>query len=292
MKRRSRTENARCMQFMCAEKLQSGVRSVQVALDILEAIAFSDDEIGVSQIAAQLGLAKGAAFRHLRTLVDRGYVVQNSATARYQIGIKFQLLGRFRRKGSDLFTAAEGPMTDLRNAVGETVVLSSLEQSGPRILTTTRGHSTVEIGVRPGSTLQFDLSAQGKVMLAFGPPELWKRFQQDDPDKKHRKAIDRDVACARRQGWLDAPGEVMRGINAIAAPIFDASALCVGTIAIVGLFDVTPRDRNKKFVSALLQAAQRVSVNLGNRNPANAANGQPASRLVPILRRRQHRVAL
>jgi IclR family KDG regulon transcriptional repressor len=279
------------MQFMCAEKLRSGVRSVQVALDILEAVAFSDEEIGVSQIAAQIGLAKGAAFRHLHTLVDRGYVVQNSATARYQIGIKFQLLGRFRRKGSNLFTAAEGPMTDLRNAVGETVVLSSAEQSGPRILATTRGNSTVEIGVRPGSTLQFESSAQGKVMLAFGPPELFEQFQQSFPDKKRRKAIDRDVSRARRQGWLDAPGEVMRGINAIAAPIFDASALCVGAIAIVGLFDVTPRSRNEQFVSALLRSAERTSINLGRRNPAKSVNGQSTLRSDLIRRRRQHRVA-
>src|SRR3569623_586031 len=59
-----------------------GVRSVQLALDVLEAVAFASDELGVTQIASRLGVAKGSVFRHLSTLVDRGYLNQNSLTAR------------------------------------------------------------------------------------------------------------------------------------------------------------------------------------------------------------------
>lgn len=275
---------------MCVEKSQSGVRSVRVALDVLEAIAFSEESIGVSEIAAQLGLAKGATFRHLRTLVDRGYVAQDLATARYQIGIKFQLLSQFGQKGNNFITAAEGPMTDLRDAIGETVVISCLEQSGARVLATKPGNTTIEIGVRPGSPLQFDSSCQGKILLTFGPPEIFKRVQRRCPDKKRLIAIGRDVARAHRQGWLYSHGEVVRGINAYAAPIFDAAALCVGTIAIVGLFDVMSRGRKEKFVSALLRAARHISVNLGNRNSGKAANEQSATMSDPTRRRREVRV--
>lgn len=52
------------------------MRSVQVALDVLEAVAFSDEELGVTQIAERLGLTKGSVHRHLLTLVERGYLVQ------------------------------------------------------------------------------------------------------------------------------------------------------------------------------------------------------------------------
>jgi DNA-binding IclR family transcriptional regulator len=271
---------------MSADKSSSGVRSVRVALDILEAVAFSEQAIGVSEIAAGLGLAKGAAFRHLHTLVDRGYVVRDSMTARYQIGLKFQLLSQFGPNGNNLIFAADGPMADLRDAVDETVVLSSLERTGPRVLVTKRSNSPVEIGVRPGSSLQFDSSAQGRVMLAFGPPALFERFQQSCPDKQRAKAIGQDVRRARRNGWLYTPGEVVSGINALAAPIFDATAACVGTIAIVGLFNVTLRDQ--KFVSALLKAAGRVSINLGNRNSGKAEARPPVPDLIP--RRRLLRV--
>lgn len=67
---------------------EGGVRSVQVALDVLETVAFAHEELGVTQIADLLGLTKGSVHRHLLTLVDRGYLSQNAKTARYSVGPK------------------------------------------------------------------------------------------------------------------------------------------------------------------------------------------------------------
>ncbi len=69
-----------------SDSASTGVHSVQLAIDVLEAVAFSDDELGVTQIADRLGMTKGSVHRHLQTLVDRGYLAQNSSTSRYSIG--------------------------------------------------------------------------------------------------------------------------------------------------------------------------------------------------------------
>ena len=50
---------------------KGGVRSVQLALDVLERVASAGDGVGVSELAVQLGTTKGSVFRHLKTLVDR-----------------------------------------------------------------------------------------------------------------------------------------------------------------------------------------------------------------------------
>ena len=42
-----------------AENDSAGVRSVQLAIDVLEAVAFSDEELGVTQIADRLHVTKG-----------------------------------------------------------------------------------------------------------------------------------------------------------------------------------------------------------------------------------------
>lgn len=111
--------------FMSADKSPSGVYSVRVALDTPEAVAFSEEGIGVSEIAAGLGLAKTTAFRHLHTLVDRGYVVRHSTTARYQIGIKFQLLSRFGPNGNNLIAAGEQFVSALLKAAGLSINLGN-----------------------------------------------------------------------------------------------------------------------------------------------------------------------
>ena len=150
------------------ERGDGGVRSVQVALDVLEAVAFSDEELGVTQIAERLGLTKGSVHRHLLTLVERGYLVQNAATTRYSRGPRSRLLAHYA-PGTDLIQLAAGPMRELRDLLGHSVVLSESAPRGALVLSMVVGTAAIEIGVRPGSELPFHSSAQGKVFLAFAP---------------------------------------------------------------------------------------------------------------------------
>jgi IclR family transcriptional regulator, KDG regulon repressor len=80
---------------MVEDRADGGVRSVQLALAVLEAVAFPGDELGITQLADRLSVTKASVHRHLLTQVERGYLVQNSVTARYAIGSKSRLLARF-----------------------------------------------------------------------------------------------------------------------------------------------------------------------------------------------------
>src|SRR4051812_30222369 len=102
---------------MLEDRPDAGVRSVLLALDVLEAVAFSGEELGVTQLAERLGMTKGSVHRHLITLVERGYLVQNSATTRYALGPKSRLLARLA-PDADLVLLAEGPMRELRDRLG------------------------------------------------------------------------------------------------------------------------------------------------------------------------------
>ena len=61
---------------MAGHARESGVRSLRFALDVLETVAFSGEELGVTQIADQVHVTKGSVHRHLLTLVERGYLTQ------------------------------------------------------------------------------------------------------------------------------------------------------------------------------------------------------------------------
>ena len=116
-----------------AEDGSAGVRSVNLALGILEAVGFADEELGVTQIATRLHVAKGSVHRHLYTLVERGLSGENPATSRYTIGPKSRLLARLA-PDTDLIQLAEGPMRELRDAVGHSVVLSEMTPRGALVL--------------------------------------------------------------------------------------------------------------------------------------------------------------
>jgi DNA-binding IclR family transcriptional regulator len=257
------------MHSTAEERTDGGVRSVQVALDVLEAVAFSDEELGVTQIAERLGLTKGSVHRHLLTLVERGYLVQNPVTTRYSSGPRSRLLAHYAPQ-ADLIQLASGPMRELRDLLGHSVVLSESSPRGALVLSMVGGTAAIEIGVRPGSELPFHSSAQGKVLLAFASPSQRERvlarpLSSSTPlTVTDRKKVEEEIARVAQQGFATAPEQAMLGINAVAAPIFDEKESCVGALALVGSIQFLPADIDAKTVAALKTAAGQISRPLGH----------------------------
>ena len=265
-----------------------GVHSVQLAIDVLEAVAFSDDELGVTQIAERLKMTKGSVHRHLQTLVERGYLAQNSTTSRYAIGPKSRLLAR-HAPDTDLVHLAEGPMRQLRDALGHPVVLSEMTPRGALVLNKLSGTAPIEIGVRPGSELPFHASAQGKVMLAFAPRPLQtrvlarplQRFTDKTIVSVH--SIEQELLEVARLGFASAPEQSMLGLNAVAAPIFDAQDACIAAVAIVASIQFLPEKPRPSDVAQLVEAARQLSRKLGHgrsaHQPAPSKRGSRTPRL-------------
>ncbi len=234
-------------------KQPNGVRSVRTAFEILEVLAASEEPLGVTEIARALGITKTRGYRHLRTLLGSGYVTQNARTEKYQAGIRLFLLGQKVAARHSFLSAARKVMRPLRDAVGHTVTLSHLEEGAVVVLDMVRGSSPFEIGTKPGSRFPLDRSAQGKIALAFGHGE----------ETKQGAKLRNDVRRSRERGWAVAPEEILRGVNALAAPIFFADGSLAGTIALVDSVELLPAEPSRKQIGAILDAARRASMELG-----------------------------
>ncbi len=245
------------------------VRSVQLAIDVLETVSFAEEEMGVTQIAERLKITKGSVHRHLHTLVDRGYLAQNPATSRFTIGPKSRLLARLA-PDMDLVQLAEGPMRELRDAVGHSVVLSEMTPRGALVLTKLASTTPLDIGVRPGSELPFHSTAQGRVMLAFAPRPFQTRIlsrrldASTDKTITSRERIEEMLSDIAKRGYASAPEESILGLNAVAAPIFDSHDACIAALAIVGSIQFLPEKPKKTDTEALIKASQQISHKLGH----------------------------
>ncbi|MEX3776379.1 IclR family transcriptional regulator [Pseudomonas sp. MYb118] len=254
---------------MSEETGKGGVRSVQLAFDVLERVAAADGEMGVSELANQLNTTKGSVFRHLKTLVERGYLTQNPQTSRYRLGIQAFVLGRVAANGIDLLSASTDAIRDLREELGLTVVLSALQGRRLVVVDTQLGKSSLEIGVRTGTELQLHCNAQGKVAMAFSRQLNVEQalasglaaitsYTVTDP-----KVLQRQVSEARSQGWAAALEEETLGVSALAAPILGINGELIGTLALVATVQHICRDIDPNQVRALKMAALRASWNLG-----------------------------
>jgi DNA-binding IclR family transcriptional regulator len=248
-----------------------GIQSVMLALRTLEALARAREPVGVTELAETLGTTKTRMFRHLRTLVQQGYVTQAAGSGRYQVGMQLITLGRQVAESTDLSVAAQPHLRALRERLGQSCVLSQMEHSGARIVLALAGRSPIEIGVKPGSLLAFNNSAQGKILLAHADPAFRDRvlagpLAGTTPETMTDPArLGAELDLIRARGWAVAPNESAMGLNALAAPLFDESGAVVGALAIVDLVQFLPASPSADQKEAVVAAAAAVSEALGHR---------------------------
>ena len=165
-------------------------------------------------------------------------------------------------------------MPALRDKVGQTASIGQVEEQGIRILDIYKHRSHFEITTPPGTLFDFHSSAQGKVALAFGPSRLWDKIEAGKLKQWTPKTgldvhkLKTEIGRIRRRGWAVAPEQAMIGINALAAPVFDAGGDLAGTIAIVGSIQHLTAKPEAKLVSAVREAAGEISGGLGFREAA------------------------
>ena len=110
------------------------LESVDLVLDLVEALAAAPRPLGVSEVARSLDISKARAHRHLRALVRRGYARQDPATERYEIGVRLLPLGEAVRERFGVMDAMRPEMARLREATGQAVTASVLADGAVTVL--------------------------------------------------------------------------------------------------------------------------------------------------------------
>ena len=160
-------------------------------------------------------------------------------------------------------------MLRLRDATGQAVTLSTLVEGKVVVLDLVQGQSVVEFGIRPGTQMGLANSAHGKTALAFGPATLIDTcLRALLPAARNETVVTpvqlkKQVAAIRRQGWATAANEVVYGINALAAPVFDHRGAYAGAIAIVGSTQFIAAKPDAAQAAQVTGAAARISAQLG-----------------------------
>jgi IclR family KDG regulon transcriptional repressor len=252
-----------------AGRSDGNVQAVVMALRIIETLAASPGEVGLTELARMLGTTKTRVFRHLRTLVRCGYVAQDLVTEKYRSGSALIALGQAASDNLDVLALARPVMRRLREQLGHTVMLSLLQDDAMTVVEV----MAAELAPRRGRVLELNSTAQGKVAMAFGPEHLLERVLREPsarlPQTRYTLTRVRDVRGAvvavRKQGWATAPQEGRLGLNTLAAPIFDKRRAYLGTLSLLDLIDVLPATPKKAQVTALVTAAGEISAALGYR---------------------------
>jgi DNA-binding IclR family transcriptional regulator len=264
-----------------SQRVAPTIQSVDRAVGILKALSSGSRKLGVSELADQLGLAKGTAHGLLRTLQQHGLVEQDAETAKYQLGPALLELSTGYLDLNELRSRALAWSELLATRSGETVRVAVPHDDSVLVVHhVLRPDSSLQ-APEVGAVLALHGSALGKAVLAHLPEAERERLVGGELAKLTAQTIttarvlEREIAEVHERGYALEREESTLGEAGIAAPIFGRNGAVVGAIGIAGEPDhvlgatlrlTTTRDKNASYV---LQAARAISRDLGGgRGPA------------------------
>jgi DNA-binding IclR family transcriptional regulator len=207
------------------------VQSADKALAILAAFNEGRPQVGVSELAAELGMHKSTVSRLIATLEKRGLVRRDGD--RFMPGFELARLGALAVRGIALVGSARDSLEQLAGETRETVNLAV--RDGDRALNVHQVQSEHMVGVGDwtGRALPLHATANGKVLLAFGEGGLPVSL----PALTRHTITSRDellgeLERTREAGFGVALEELELGLHAVAAPVFDCFGACVAAVSV------------------------------------------------------------
>lgn len=253
-----------------------GVQSVERAVDVLDLLERAG-ELGVADVAAQLGVHKSTAFRLLATLEQHDLVEVAGQRGRFRLGNGVLRLAAATAVRLDLVQESRAVTRRLAAAVGETVNVVTLAGHHALYLDQAAGAAARPLHNWVGQRIPLHATSNGKVLLAFqSPAHLTDLLQPVLPAYTPRTITDlgrlrRALAEVRRAGYATAVDELEVGLTAVAAPVCDAAGTVVGSLSISGPSRRIGPARLRELAEQVRQAAGEVSRRLGWVDPAAAA---------------------
>lgn len=262
---------------MAEKTSDQAVQSIERALLILETLGQHPQGIGVTEIGQSVGLHKSTVHRLLSTLMNIGYVEQDKDTERYHPGIKILGLGLKVLNNLDFRREAIPYMKELVELSRETVQLAVLDSG--EVVIVERDHSPETIIVNLGLRVDVHCSAEGKVLLAYLPPEEIKRMMNKRPLIQYTVNTITDLNNimahldkVRNQGYAINAEELAEGLRSVAAPVFDHTGRAIAALSISGPTSRLTLERIARLVTVLKEACSAVSARLGYRS--NLGSGE------------------
>ncbi|HST85647.1 MAG TPA: IclR family transcriptional regulator [Kineosporiaceae bacterium] len=245
------------------------VQSVDRALAVLDLLA-QRGEVGVTELAAELGVHKSTAFRLVTALERRQLVEQVGDRGKYRLGLGILRLAAATTGRLEVTREGQAVCERLARELGETVNVAILDEGSAVNVLQEFGNAAVGSRNWIGRRTALHATSSGKVLLAFADETLRKSVLSE-PLERHTPRTVTDPAELRRQlddavrlGWAATNEELEVGLTAIAAPIRDGSGKVVAAVSVSGpsyrltaesFIDVAPR---------LIAGAAEISTRLGH----------------------------
>jgi IclR family pca regulon transcriptional regulator len=251
-------------------------QSLERGLAVLTCFTSQRPEMGVAEIADQLGMSRSTTHRYASTLAALGYLEQ-SESRKYYLGLRVTDLGLTATSGIGLREHAHPCLEELRDRTGYTTALAVLDGTEilyvDRLLGASRLQKEAQLELQAGSRLPAYCTAMGKLLLGHIPANghrealsaIW--LQKLGPNTiTSKKALQIELQEVVAAGFAVNDEELTTQLLAIAAPVRNGGGDVVAAISLSAHSSVIALGELVDGLGPhLVSMADRISARLGHR---------------------------
>ena len=264
------------------DRTQRGIQSIEVGGQVLTALAHHARPMALKDLARAAGMAPAKAHPYLVSYARIGLIEQDAQTGLYFLGPLALQLGLISLQQANPVQVATPLLGKLAQNLGHTVALAVWGSRGATIVRLEESPAAVHVNMRHGTVFSLANTASGRLFAAFQAPAV-ARAHLERERERHRaqpdpvlagmppappvpgwKAFDAQLVEVRTQGLSRSVGEVVPGVNAMAAPVFDHTGALVLAITAIGPAGVFDTAWDGTIAQALRDSARGVSARLGS----------------------------
>jgi IclR family acetate operon transcriptional repressor len=247
------------------------IRSVQRAARLLQEIGNASRPPSAAELARSTALNVSTCHHLLNTLEEEALVVRG-ADGRYALGPQLLFLADRLTATMPVFAELVTILEELNARTRETAYLVAWHGDHISVLAARLGLEPIVVGdLRLGYREHAHAKASGKAILAFAPSAAVDRYLHRHPlvaltprTVASRRALERQFARIRAEGFAEEVEEYATGVACLAAPVLTAGGLVIGALALS-----VPVDRfaaqHAQLVEAVVGAGRRAGELLGRR---------------------------
>ena len=245
--------------------MSESVRAVERALAVLACFNNQTPELTLTQISERIGINKSTVHRLLATLERNHFLERDSQTGIYRPGIRLLQLAHLALENNDLRRIADPFLRQLCDLHRENVNLSFLDGTDVVYLDVIESPQRVKLAAVTGQRLPAFSTASGKAILAFLPEEIVQQLlARGIPQYTLRTLTSpsdllEDFVRARERGFAISEQEFEDGINAIAAPIFNAGHQPIASVSVAGPAYRLSKERMVEISPSVMETANKIA---------------------------------
>lgn len=249
------------------------MNGVGKAVSILKRLGNPPYEMGVTDIAKEMGLVKSGVHTILRELLKGNLLVQNPSTKKYSLGPVLYRLGHVYSTSKGLSEISQSTMESISKLTGMGVFIGIREGLVPILAYKHNGSDDFLYEEQIGESFPFNASAMGKLLTAYLKPEEIEYILKNETFEKitpksitDPEELKKDYELIRSQGFCVSASENRVGAFGIAFPITDRLGNVNACLCMVGPSEKFVPEVREKWMSLLKTGADEISYRYRFRN--------------------------